>query len=85
MRDLARYLSGEREIYPAIPHGYFDAATEQRLASFAERARSRRDPMLAAELPGLTLRGDIDAGAGARILFANWLAFLTLAESPATT
>ena len=33
-------------------------------------------PMLAAELPGLTLRSDIAAGAAANTIFRNWLGFL---------
>ncbi|MGA7803405.1 homoserine O-succinyltransferase MetA [Bradyrhizobium sp.] len=76
MRDLARFLSGERDLYPAIPAGYFDAATEQHLMDFERRARIDRDPMLAAELPGLMLRPDVPAGSTATILLRNWLGFL---------
>ena len=76
MRDLARFLSRERDNYPAIPTGYFDAATERLLTDFEARARALRDPMLAAELPGLTLRPDIPAGNAAAIIFRNWLGFL---------
>lgn len=76
MRDLARFLSGERNDYPAIPANYFDAATESLLAEFEARARRERDPTLAAELPGLVLRSDIAAGAAANVLFGNWLGFL---------
>jgi homoserine O-succinyltransferase len=76
MRDLARYLAGERDGYPKIPAGYFDAATVEQLESFELRARADRNPMLAAELPGLTLRPDIAAGAAANTIFRNWLGFL---------
>jgi homoserine O-succinyltransferase len=76
MRDLARFLSGERDSYPNIPVGYFDAATVAELEAFEQRARAKRDPMLAAELPGLTLRPDIAAGAAANAIFRNWLGFL---------
>ena len=76
MRDLARFLTGERDSYPNIPAGYFDAATVEQLESFEQRARANRDPMLAAELPGLTLRADIAAGAAANTIFRNWLGFL---------
>ena len=76
MRDLARYLSGERDSYPDIPTGYFDAATVEQLESFEQRARADRDPMLAAELPGLTLRSDVAAGTAANTIFRNWLGFL---------
>ena len=76
MRDLARYLAGEREDYPAIPTNYFDAASEAHLNAFESRARAERDPTLAAGLPGLTLRGDIAAGVVAHVILRNWLAFL---------
>jgi homoserine O-succinyltransferase len=76
MRDLARFLSRERDSYPDIPAGYFDAATIEQLESFELRARANRDPMLAAELPGLTLRSDLAAGAAANTIFRNWLGFL---------
>ncbi len=76
MRDLARFLSGQRDDYPAIPANYFDAATEALLAGFEKRAGREREPTLAAELPGLTLRSDIAAGAAANVIFRNWLGFL---------
>jgi homoserine O-succinyltransferase/O-acetyltransferase len=75
-RDINRFLTGERNAYPTIPFGYFDAETEQRLAQFQERAHIERNPKLAAELPGLTLRSDIAAGFAAKIIFSNWLGFL---------
>jgi homoserine O-succinyltransferase len=76
MRDLARFLTGEREEYPAMPASYFDAATEASLTNFEKRAKARREPTLAAELPGLTLRSDIAAGIAAGVIFKNWLGFL---------
>ena len=76
MRDIARYLSGERKDYPAIPASYFDAPTEEVLADFEQRARAHRKVELAAELPGLTLRGGVPAGGAATTIFRNWLDFL---------
>ncbi len=87
MRDLARFLAGERNDYPAIPASYFDPSTEAWLASFRERALVARTPTLAAELPGLTLRSDIAAGLAAKIIFRNWMRFLvddTKAIQPAS-
>jgi homoserine O-succinyltransferase len=76
MRDIARYLAGERKDYPAIPVAYFDAETEAVLANFEQHARARRNPELAAELPGLTLRPGVPAGGAATTIFRNWLDFL---------
>jgi len=77
MRDLARFLARERDDYPSLPASYFDPPTETRLASFRERALVSRAPTLASELPGLTLRSDVAAGLAAKIIFRNWIGFLT--------
>jgi homoserine O-succinyltransferase len=76
MRDVARFLSGERQNYPLIPENYFDASTESTLQAFEARARLHRDPTLAAELPGLTLRSDLALGTAATVLFRNWIGYL---------
>jgi homoserine O-succinyltransferase/O-acetyltransferase len=76
LRDISRFLNGERDLYPAIPAGYFDTETEQQLAAFAARAQTERRPALSAELPGRTLRGDIATGTAATVMFRNWLDYL---------
>jgi len=76
MRDIARFLAGERKNYPAIPASYFDSETEEVLADFERRARAHRKVELAAELPGLTLRRGVPAGGAATTIFHNWLDFL---------
>ena len=76
MRDIARFLAGEREEYPAIPVDYFDDDDGRSASNFEERARPQRKPELAAELPGLTLRPDVPAGGAATMIFRNWLEFL---------
>jgi homoserine O-succinyltransferase/O-acetyltransferase len=80
LRDITRYLSGERNGFPAFPAGYFDIATERRLASFEKRARIERKLPLSVELPHLTLRADIAAGEAATAIFANWLGYLSDGE-----
>ena len=77
MRDISRFLAGQRDTYPAVPAAYFDAETEERLASFERRARVERRPGLSAELPDRTLRQDIAAGAAATAIFRNWLGYLS--------
>ncbi|CCD89734.1 Homoserine O-succinyltransferase (Homoserine O-transsuccinylase) (HTS) [Bradyrhizobium sp. ORS 285] len=76
MRDIARYLAGQRDDYPRLPKSYFSAETEAVLNAFELRAKARRDPTLAAELPGLTLRQDLAAGHAAKLLFRNWIGYL---------
>jgi len=76
LRDISRFLTSERDIYPGLPIGYFDAETEQRLVAFAARAQSERRPALIAELPDRTLRQDKETAAAAIVMFRNWLDFL---------
>jgi len=77
LRDISRFLGGERDSYPAIPAGYYEPEAEERLAGFESRARVERRPGLSAELPGRTLRHDIATGAAATMIFRNWLGFLS--------
>jgi homoserine O-succinyltransferase/O-acetyltransferase len=76
LRDISRCLNGERNSYPAMPVGYFDPDTEQRLTAFAARAQAERRPALAAELPERTVREDIATGAAATVMFRNWFDYL---------
>jgi homoserine O-succinyltransferase len=76
LRDISRFLCGERDDYPGIPAGYFDIATEARLAQFRKRASAERNSALNAELPSLTLRPDITTATAATAIFKNWLGYL---------
>jgi homoserine O-succinyltransferase len=73
LRDITRYLSGQRDVYPAFPRNYFTSETEHRLMNFQKLARVERKLPLSAELPKLTLRPDIAAGVAASAIFGNWL------------
>jgi homoserine O-succinyltransferase/O-acetyltransferase len=77
LRDISRFLAGERNTYPAVPAGYFNAETEHKLARFEKRARAERKLPLSVELPNLTLRPDIAAGTAATMIFRNWLEYLS--------
>ncbi|MFC0239243.1 homoserine O-succinyltransferase MetA [Rhodopseudomonas telluris] len=78
LRDIGRYLTGERQDYPDVPVDYFDDETEQALQMLRAEAEARRDPALIAKLPSLTLRADVaEAVEGtASALFRNWLTML---------
>jgi homoserine O-succinyltransferase len=77
LRDISRFLGGERDSYPAIPAGYFDTDTEAGLADFERRARVERRLALTAELPDRTLRQDVATGTAATAIFRNWLNYLS--------
>jgi homoserine O-succinyltransferase len=76
LRDISRYLAGERDSYPAFPAGYFDIETEDRLAAFQNRASVERRPALSSELPDRALRLENAAGSAAAAIFRNWLGYL---------
>ena len=77
LRDISRFLAGERDAYPAFPAGYFDTETEDRLAGFEQRSSAERRPALSAELPSRTLRHDLATEAAATAIFRNWLGYLS--------
>jgi homoserine O-succinyltransferase/O-acetyltransferase len=77
LRDITRFLSRQRDIFPAFPTGYFDTDTENKLAHYQKRARAERQIPLSIELPHLTLRPDLAVGVAAAALFRNWLEYLS--------
>jgi homoserine O-succinyltransferase len=77
LRDITRYLSRQREIYPAFPAGYFDAETERKLVTYQKRAITERTMPLSVEFPHLVLRNDLSVGVAAAALFKNWLEYLS--------
>jgi homoserine O-succinyltransferase/O-acetyltransferase len=77
LRDITRFLSRQRDIFPAFPAGYFDAGTENKLAHYQKRACAERQIPLSIELPHLTLRPDLAVGVAAAALFRNWLEYLS--------
>jgi homoserine O-succinyltransferase/O-acetyltransferase len=77
LRDITRYLARQREIFPAVPEGYFDAETERKLANYRKRATAERQIPLSVELPHLVLRSDLATGVAASAIFGNWLQYLS--------
>jgi homoserine O-succinyltransferase len=77
-RDVGRYLRGERDAYPEMPHGYFDSAAKFLAEDFRIRAISERRGDLLGDFPFEPLAGAIDntwrdAAIG---LYRNWINFL---------
>lgn len=77
LRDITRFLSRQRDIFPAFPAGYFETETENKLAHYQKRACAERQIPLSIELPHLTLRPDLAVGVAAAALFRNWLEYLS--------
>jgi homoserine O-succinyltransferase/O-acetyltransferase len=77
LRDITRFLSRQRDVFPAFPAGYFETETENKLAHYRKRACAERQIPLSIELPHLTLRPDLAVGVAAAALFRNWLEYLS--------
>ena len=74
-RDIGRFLTGERDRYPNLPEGYFDANTNAVLADYRARAEHDRGAVAFADLPRLVPRSGLAEAtrATAGFLFRNWL------------
>lgn len=80
-RDVSRYLSAEREIYPCIPAGCFDGAREAELVRFRDLAHARRSPDLMAAFPTPTPNHmRVYSSSGTARLFRNWLRLIARAQ-----
>ncbi|HYM22226.1 MAG TPA: homoserine O-succinyltransferase [Vicinamibacterales bacterium] len=77
-RDVRRYLAGERQTYPELPHGYFDDETAQTLSALQCRAETdRREELMAVFPTELALRRVTNSWRPAAVAFyRSWLTFL---------
>ena len=77
-RDVGRFLGGERESYPEMPHGYFDAEMTAALAAFRESALRQRRAGLIAHFPTPVAEKSMShAWRGPAVrLYRNWLHYL---------
>jgi homoserine O-succinyltransferase len=77
-RDIKRFLRRERETYPTMPHGYFDAATAKLLSEFRECVVADPREELLARFPEAAVAGAVEATwqASAASMYRNWLQYL---------
>jgi homoserine O-succinyltransferase len=76
-RDIRRFLMRERDTYPGMPRGYFDAQTVEALTALRERALVDRRAEVVAEFPA-ALAGVVTntwRPAAVRI-YRNWLLYV---------
>jgi homoserine O-succinyltransferase len=77
-RDIARFLSGERETYPDRPLHYFDPSMVSALEGFRERAHRLKSSEMLREFD--TLAGRVSHEKcwfdTADLIYANWLSYL---------
>jgi homoserine O-succinyltransferase len=82
-RDIGRFLRGDRETYPAMPEGYFDADAAAPLAAFRERALVYRHEDLLGFFPMAAVEARLPHSwrPTAVAIYRNWLAHLAAARA----
>jgi len=78
-RDVARYLVGERDAYPAAPLGYFDDPARACAQAFRARALANRQAVTAADFPTAALTRGLATPwrAAALGIYEKWCAYLS--------
>jgi homoserine O-succinyltransferase len=82
-RDVGRYINGETGIYPLLPRGYFDGATETALTTLRDKIISRRSAELLRCLTAAMEDTQIEnrwQNSAARI-YRNWLEYICARKS----
>jgi homoserine O-succinyltransferase len=75
-RDIKRFLRGERETYPSMPKGYFDATAVRDLADFRDLALSDRREELMERFPEGTGSLEKTWHSSAVSIYRNWLQYV---------
>jgi len=77
-RDIKRFLRGERETYPTMPQGYFDAAATKALTDFRSQAEQHRHEDSMAGFPAHQLADGLENTwrSSATGLYQNWLRYV---------
>jgi homoserine O-succinyltransferase len=86
-RDIARFLAGQRNAYPATPVGYFNADATALAEAFRNRALAERRSELIAEFPKTVLEAGLEcpwrpAAVG---VYEKWVAYLTARKAERRT
>ena len=77
-RDIKRFLRREREVYPLLPQGYFDAAAEAMLSDFQKQAMADPREEQLASFPEAAISGTLrnSWSEPATRIYRNWLEYL---------
>jgi homoserine O-succinyltransferase len=77
-RDIKRFARGERETYPSMPKGYFDAASTRLVTVFRDVVLADRREELLEGFPEAALAGRLEKTwhAAATSIYGNWLRYV---------
>jgi homoserine O-succinyltransferase len=83
VRDITRYLKGERETYPCMPHSYFDQKTTEAFSKLREHALAGRDEQLLAKIAGTAAECKLldPWRPVATSIYGNWLSYIAKQKS----
>src|ERR1700674_2926652 len=78
VRDIKRFLRGERETYPSMPHGYFEVGAARILADFREYALSHRQEENMEIFPAAAVADTLQSSwnSSAICVYRNWLGYV---------
>ena len=82
-RDIRRFLKRERETYPSMPEGYFDAKAAEKLSAFRDSALKNPNMNRVKDFPEAAVIDSLQntwqvSAAG---VYRNWLGYLTSRQS----
>jgi homoserine O-succinyltransferase len=82
-RDIKRFLKKERETYPSMPKGYFDAASVKLVTEFRDVALCDRREELIDGFPEAALAGALRKTwhSSATAIYRNWLRYVVSNKS----
>jgi homoserine O-succinyltransferase len=76
-RDIKRYLRGERETYPSMPHGYFNSSATRLLDRYRECALSDRREEIIESFPESVISGLENGWKSSSVcVYRNWLNYV---------
>lgn len=85
-RDIKRFLRGERETYPSMPHGYFDRPSAQRLNKFRASALLNRSEGMINSLFDSLAKGLKNGWQSSAIgVYRNWMNYLVQRRAETST
>jgi homoserine O-succinyltransferase/O-acetyltransferase len=82
-RDIKRFLNHERETYPTMPRGYFNASAAHLLAEFQNSAMDDRRDEVMTSFPEKAILGDLQSAwhSTAAAIYRNWLEHLSVSNA----
>ncbi len=86
-RDVKRYLRQERETYPLVPEGYFDAKATQLLNDFREKAIAQRFETIMENFPEADVVETLEHSwlSSATQIYGNWIKCLASRKANAAS